>query len=52
VVKNQARLEVRIGGELLKQRRLAHVQPSEMVSFTLKPSELSACRPGPSRPWR
>jgi hypothetical protein len=41
VVKNQARLEVRLGGELAKQRRLPHVQPSEMVSFTLKPSELS-----------
>ena len=47
VVKNQARLEVRLGGELLKQRRLAHVQPSEMVSFTLKPGELSGL---PARP--
>ena len=41
VVKNQARLELRIGGETVKQRRLAHVQPSEMVSFTLKPAELA-----------
>jgi NADPH-dependent 2,4-dienoyl-CoA reductase/sulfur reductase-like enzyme len=41
VVKNQARLEVRVGGQLAKQRRLPHVQPSEMVSFTLKPAELS-----------
>ena len=41
VVKNQARLEVRLGGQLAKQRRLPHVQPSEMVSFTLKPEELA-----------
>jgi len=41
VVKNQAHLEVRIGGEKVKQRRLPHVQPSEMVSFTLKPGELA-----------
>ena len=41
VVKNQARLEVRLGGQLAKQRRLPHVQPSEMVSFTLKPAELA-----------
>jgi NADPH-dependent 2,4-dienoyl-CoA reductase/sulfur reductase-like enzyme len=47
VVKNQARLEVRIGGETVKQRRLPHVQPSEMVSFTLKPSELAGLPAGP-----
>jgi NADPH-dependent 2,4-dienoyl-CoA reductase/sulfur reductase-like enzyme len=41
LVKNQARLEVRIGGEKVKQRRLPHVQPSEMVSFTLKPAALA-----------
>jgi NADPH-dependent 2,4-dienoyl-CoA reductase/sulfur reductase-like enzyme len=41
VVKNQARLEVRLGGEMAKQRRLPHVQPSEMVSFTLKPADLA-----------
>ena len=45
VVKNQARLEVRIGGETVKQRRLAHVQPSEMVSFTLRPAELAGLAP-------
>jgi NADPH-dependent 2,4-dienoyl-CoA reductase/sulfur reductase-like enzyme len=49
VVKNQARLEVRLGGELAKQRRLAHVQPSEMVSFTLKPADLSGLPAGPDR---
>jgi NADPH-dependent 2,4-dienoyl-CoA reductase/sulfur reductase-like enzyme len=46
VVKNQARLEVRLGGQLAKQRRLPHVQPSEMVSFTLKPGELAGLPAG------
>jgi len=46
VVKNQARLEVRLGGQLAKQRRLPHVQPSEMVSFTLKPAELAGLPAG------
>jgi NADPH-dependent 2,4-dienoyl-CoA reductase/sulfur reductase-like enzyme len=41
VVKNQARLEVRVGTEVVKVRRLPHVQPSEMVSFTLKPADLA-----------
>jgi NADPH-dependent 2,4-dienoyl-CoA reductase/sulfur reductase-like enzyme len=49
VVKNQARLEVRIGGELAKQRRLAHVQPSEMISFNLKPGELAGLPAGPDQ---
>jgi NADPH-dependent 2,4-dienoyl-CoA reductase/sulfur reductase-like enzyme len=49
VVKNQARLEVRLGGQLAKQRRLPHVQPSEMVSFTLKPGELNGLPPGADR---
>jgi NADPH-dependent 2,4-dienoyl-CoA reductase/sulfur reductase-like enzyme len=46
VVKNQARLEVRLGGELAKQRRLPHVQPSEMVSFSLKPADLTGLPAG------
>ena len=46
VVKNQARLEVRLGGQLAKQRRLPHVQPSEMVSFTLNPAELAGLPAG------
>jgi NADPH-dependent 2,4-dienoyl-CoA reductase/sulfur reductase-like enzyme len=49
VVKNQARLEVRVGGELARERRLAHVQPSEMVSFSLKPADLSGLPAGPDR---
>ncbi len=42
IVKNSAQLTVRLDGEPVKRRRLAHVQPSEMFSFSLKPSELSA----------
>jgi len=49
LVKNQARLEVRVGGETVKVRRLPHVQPSEMVSFTLKPSELAGIAARPER---
>jgi hypothetical protein len=37
VVKNDARLEVRIGGELVRTRRLPHVQPSEMIRIGLDP---------------
>jgi len=40
VVKNDARLEVRLDGTPIKSRKLAHVQPSEMLSLTLKPEEL------------
>jgi NADPH-dependent 2,4-dienoyl-CoA reductase/sulfur reductase-like enzyme len=49
VVKNQARLEVRVGGELASERRLPHVQPSEMVSFTLKPADLAGLPAGSDR---
>ena len=37
VVKNDARLEVRAAGQELRTKRLAHVQPSEMIRFTLDP---------------
>jgi len=40
VVKNQAELVVTLNGEQVKRRRLAHVQPSEMVSLTLGPDDL------------
>jgi len=40
VVKNQARLVVRLDGETVKERRLPHVQPSEMISLSLRPEEL------------
>jgi len=40
VVKNQARLVVRLNGETLKERKLAHVQPSEMIALSLRPADL------------
>ena len=40
VVKNKAELIVTLDGEPLKRKRLAHVQPSEMVSFTLEAADL------------
>jgi NADPH-dependent 2,4-dienoyl-CoA reductase/sulfur reductase-like enzyme len=49
VVKNDAVLEVRVEGQALKTRRLAHVQPSEMVRLTLEkgllPAAISAAPP-------
>jgi hypothetical protein len=45
VVKNRAELVVRLDGEPIKRKRLAHVQPSEMVSFTLEP-QAPAAAPG------
>jgi len=41
VVKNDARLDVRLDGTVVRSRKLAHVQPSEMLSLTLKPEELA-----------
>jgi NADPH-dependent 2,4-dienoyl-CoA reductase/sulfur reductase-like enzyme len=40
VVKNDARLEVTVDGRVVRARRLAHVQPSEMLRFTLEPGVL------------
>jgi hypothetical protein len=37
VVKNNARLEVRVGGQEVRTKKLAHVQPSEMIRFDLEP---------------
>jgi NADPH-dependent 2,4-dienoyl-CoA reductase/sulfur reductase-like enzyme len=41
VVKNDARLEVRVGGQEIKSRRLAHVQPSEMIRLSLEKEAVS-----------
>ncbi len=41
VVKNHADLVVKLDGEIVKQKRLAHVQPSEMLGFTIGPGELA-----------
>jgi NADPH-dependent 2,4-dienoyl-CoA reductase/sulfur reductase-like enzyme len=45
IVANQARLTVRLDGEKVLERRLAHVQPSEMLSFTIRPKELAGVVP-------
>ena len=42
VVKNDARLEVRLDGAVVKSRKLAHVQPSEMLSLTIGPTDVAA----------
>jgi NADPH-dependent 2,4-dienoyl-CoA reductase/sulfur reductase-like enzyme len=41
IVKNKAELVITLQGEPLKRKKLAHVQPSEMVSFLLDEQELS-----------
>ena len=46
VVKNGAVLEVRVDGREVRRRKLAHVQPSEMIRFTLEPAELPGIEPG------
>ena len=52
VVKNDVRLEVRVGGQEISSRRLAHVQPSEMIRFTLESGSIppGAIRSIPSEP--
>ncbi|HEY9595295.1 MAG TPA: FAD-dependent oxidoreductase, partial [Spirochaetia bacterium] len=40
VVKNDAQLEVRIDGQVIKTRRLPHVQPSEMIRLSLPPGSV------------
>ncbi len=42
VVKNDARVVVRVGGQEVRSRRLAHVQPSEMIRFVVEPGEIPA----------
>ena len=41
IVKNKAELVISLQGEPLKRKKLAHVQPSEMVSFLLDEQDLS-----------
>jgi len=40
VVKNDARLVVSVGGREVRARRLAHVQPSEMIRAVVEPDEI------------
>jgi NADPH-dependent 2,4-dienoyl-CoA reductase/sulfur reductase-like enzyme len=41
VVKNDAKLELCVGGQKVRTKRLAHVQPSEMIRFSLDAGEIS-----------
>ena len=45
VVKNDAVLEVTIDGAQIRKRKLAHVQPSEMIRVALEASEIPAADP-------
>ena len=40
VVKNDALLELRVGGQEIRTKKLAHVQPSEMIRFGLEPGAI------------
>lgn len=42
VVKNDALLELRVGGQEIRTKKLAHVQPSEMIRFGLEPGAIQA----------
>lgn len=44
VVKNNAVLELRLGGELIKTIKAGHVQPSEMIKLDLESEELARAR--------
>jgi NADPH-dependent 2,4-dienoyl-CoA reductase/sulfur reductase-like enzyme len=44
VVKNNARLEVKVGGREVRTKKLAHVQPSEMIRFDLEPGMTGEAR--------
>ncbi len=39
IVKNNAKLVIKAGDTIIKDKRLLHVQPSEMISVTLKPKD-------------
>ena len=45
VVQNNALLKVRVSGREVISRKLRHVQPSEMISFTLSPEEIGTLNP-------
>jgi hypothetical protein len=41
IVKNKAELVVKLDGEEIKKKKLTHVQPSEMISLTLKKEDVA-----------
>jgi NADPH-dependent 2,4-dienoyl-CoA reductase/sulfur reductase-like enzyme len=45
ISKNDALLEIRVNGQVLKKQKEQHVQPSEMVSVDLSPEVLSGIDP-------
>jgi pyruvate/2-oxoglutarate dehydrogenase complex dihydrolipoamide dehydrogenase (E3) component len=47
IVKNDATLEVKLNNKVVKTQKKSHVQPSEMISFTLGPKELGDAALGP-----
>jgi NADPH-dependent 2,4-dienoyl-CoA reductase/sulfur reductase-like enzyme len=46
IVKNDAVLSLRIDGTEFKRKKLAHVQPSEMIRLVLKPAEFPVLEDG------
>jgi hypothetical protein len=48
VVKNDAVMEVKVDGKTVRSRKLAHVQPSEMIRVELSPSDLASADLAPS----
>jgi len=47
IVKNSAVLEARLAGNVVRQARTSHVQPSEMITLTLEKKELERFAVGP-----
>jgi len=43
IVKNDAALEVKLNNKVIRTVKKNHVQPSEMLSFTLGPADLAGC---------
>ncbi len=41
VVKNKAEMSVTVDGKEIKKKTIRHIQPSEMISLTLKPEDLT-----------
>ena len=42
IVKNNARLEMKLDNNIVKQKKLAHVQPSEMISVSMTHRDVNA----------
>ncbi|MGL4369363.1 MAG: NAD(P)/FAD-dependent oxidoreductase [Spirochaetota bacterium] len=42
IVRNQAELEIKVNSQVLKTIKKNHIQPSEMISITIKPEDLKS----------